>query len=80
MIHKKMNIVAPHAEDNHPNGERLTYWRSSPRCFSIIYKGTITEICVGDIGYGEMDRLDGAIHAAIGCKREKNQDCPLREV
>jgi hypothetical protein len=27
-----------------------------------------------------MDRMDGAIHAAIGCKQEEKQDCRLKEV
>ena len=68
-----------------PNGgkklpDRLTYWRSGPACFSIDYKGIITEICEGDLGYSEMNRLDGAIHAAIGCKRNKNRKCNLKKV
>ena len=54
---------------------RLTYWRSSSRCFSIDYKGIITEICVGDPGYSDMDRMDGAIHAAIGCKQNGGDAC-----
>lgn len=59
---------------------RLTYWRSAYNCFSIDYKGIITEICEGDLGYSEMNRLDGAIHAAIGCKRDKRRDCRLKQV
>jgi hypothetical protein len=59
---------------------KLTYWRSSHHCFSIDYKGIITEICKGELGYGDMDRMDGAIHAAIGCKRKGGKDCKLREV
>jgi hypothetical protein len=80
MIQKKMKIVPHHFQDNRTDREKLTYWRSAPRCFSILYKGIITEICEGDIGYGDMDRMDGAIHAAIGCKQKKSQDCRLREV
>jgi hypothetical protein len=80
MIQKKIKLVDPSVDDNRYGGEKLTYWRSSPRCFSILYKGIITDICEGDIGYGDMDRMDGAIHAAIGCKQQKNKDCPLREV
>jgi hypothetical protein len=80
MIHKKMKIVPHHVQGNRIDREKLTYWRSSPRCFSILYKGVITEICAGDIGYGDMDRMDGAIHAAIGCKQKKSQNCKLREV
>lgn len=72
-------------DNNHPENikpNKLTYWRSSHNCFSIDYKGIITEICKGDLGYGDMDRLDGAIHAAIGCKHNKNnkEECKLREV
>lgn len=58
---------------------KLTYWRSAHNCFSIDYKGIITEICKGDLGYGEMDRMDGAIHAAIGCKQKSGKDCTLRK-
>ena len=54
---------------------RADYWRSSSRCFSIDYKGIITEICVGDPGYSDMDRMDGAIHAAIGCKQNGGDAC-----
>jgi len=66
-----------------PNGgrkmpDRLTYWRSGPTCFSIDYKGIITEICEGDLGFSDMNRMDGAIHAAIGCKR-KAETCDLKK-
>ena len=80
MTQKKMKIVSTNTEHKRFDREKLTYWRSSPRCFSVLYKGIITEICEGDIGYGDMDRMDGAIHAAIGCKQNKRRDCELREV
>jgi len=80
MIHKKMKIVSTRDRKGRIDREKLTYWRSSPRCFSVLYKGIITEICEGDIGYGDMDRMDGAIHAAIGCKQKQTHDCRLREV
>lgn len=67
----------PAHEDRGP-GDRLAYWRSAHNCFSVDYKGIITEICEGDLGYAEMNRLDGAIHAAIGCKRETQRPCPLK--
>ena len=68
----------PNGDDHEP--ERLSYWRSRHNCFSIDYKGIITEICEGDLGYGEMNRLDGAIHAAIGCKRNSDEPCPLKKM
>ena len=80
MNQKKMKIVSSPVENNRIEKEKLTYWRSSHRCFSILYKGIITEICEGDIGYRDMDRMDGAIHAAIGCKQKETQDCRLKEV
>jgi hypothetical protein len=80
MIQKKIEPIPdpPNGEDDTPN--RLTYWRSAPNCFSIDYKGIITEICEGDLGYGDMNRMDGAIHAAIGCKQRSNQQCTLKKV
>ena len=80
MTQKKIEIVSDNSRDTSMPNEKLTYWRSSPRCFSIHYKGMVTEICEGDLGYGDMDRMDGAIHAAIGCKRNKSKNCRLREV
>lgn len=80
MIQKKIKLVSTQFDDDRINGEKLTYWRSSPRCFSILYKGITTDICEGDIGYGDMDRMDGAIHAAIGCKQKLDQDCKLEKV
>lgn len=80
MNQRKMKIVSSQVENNRIEKEKLTYWRSSHRCFSILYKGIITEICEGDIGYRDMDRMDGAIHAAIGCKQGKDRDCPLKRV
>ena len=58
MTRKKIKLLsgAPHGEDDTP--VRLTYWRSSRTCFSIDYKGIITEICEGDLGYGDMNRMD----------------------
>jgi hypothetical protein len=35
----------------------------------------MTEICQGDHGYGDMDRLEGAIHTAIGCKQKDTKKC-----
>lgn len=58
---------------------KLTFWRSSHQCFSIDYKGIITEICEGDLGYGDMDRMDGVFHAAIGCKQKDRTACRLVE-
>ncbi len=60
--------------------KKLTYWRSAHDCFSIDYKGIITEICRGDLGYGDMDRMDGVIHAAIGCKQKNTRECKLKKV
>jgi len=54
---------------------KVTYWRSGAYQFSILYKGIVTEINRDDIGYHEMDKLDGAIHAAIGCKQNPNREC-----
>lgn len=80
MTHNNIKLVtdAPNGGAKAPS--RLTYWRSARNCFSIDYKGIITEICEGDLGYSEMNRLDGAIHAAIGCKRNKNRKCNLKKV
>jgi hypothetical protein len=82
MTHKKIKLIPdpPNGDDKVPN--RLTYWRSSRNCFSIDYKGIITEICEGDLGYGDMNRMDGAIHAAIGCKQKTDPDpkCSLKKV
>lgn len=80
MIQKKTDVVPGDSHDTPVPDEKLTYWRSSPRCFSIRYQGIVTDICEGDLGYGDMDRMDGAIHAAIGCKRKKRKKCRLREV
>ena len=46
MIQKHIKIIPNDTADRH-DAEKLTYWRSSPRCFSIHYKGIITEICEG---------------------------------
>ena len=80
MTHKKIELIPnpPNEEDQPPI--RLTYWRSSRNCFSIDYKGIISEICEGDLGYGDMNRMDGAIHAAIGCKQKKDPKCDLKKV
>ena len=79
MVHKKIKLVPNQPESRKKEPEKLTYWRSTHKCFSIDYKGIITEICEGDLGYGDLDRMDGAIHAAIGCKQNR-KTCPLREV
>lgn len=55
--------------------DKVTYWRSDKFQFSVEYKGLVTEINRGDIGYGDMDRMDGIIHAAIGCKRDEEEAC-----
>lgn len=60
--------------DNMHNENQVTYWRSDKYQFSVLYKGVVTEIKRHDIGYGDLDRLDGTIHAAIGCK-QKNKTC-----
>jgi hypothetical protein len=79
MNQERMKLMRAPASGGKKKPERLTYWRSGPTCFSIDYKGIITEICEGDLGYGDMNRLDGAIHAAIGCKR-KTEKCGLKRV
>lgn len=78
MNQKKLKLMPTPPDGGRKMPERLTYWRSGPTCFSIDYKGIITEICEGDLGYGDMNRMDGAIHAAIGCKRKTIQ-CDLEE-
>lgn len=80
MTPKPIHSIPDSARGNKERFDRLSYWRSAHNCFSVDYKGIITEICEGDLGYGEMNRLDGAIHAAIGCKREADRPCPLKEV
>jgi hypothetical protein len=81
MTHNSIRLISGKTHPDEEDSKKLTYWRSARNCFAIDYKGIITEICKGDLGYGEMDRLDGAIHAAIGCKQKKNEDCcKLREV
>ena len=80
MTHDKIMLVPEASNGSNSVPSRLTYWRSAPNCFSIDYKGIITEICEGDLGYGDMNRLDGAIHAAIGCKQNKNRKCNLKKV
>ena len=80
MTHNKIKLVPEHSHGGKKEPSRLTYWRSAPNCFSIDYKGIITEICEGDLGYGDLNRLDGAIHAAIGCKQNKNRKCNLKKV
>lgn len=80
MTHKNIKLMPDLPNDNTDVSHRLTYWRSSSNCFSIDYKGIITEICEGDLGYGDMNRMDGAIHAAIGCKQSNNQKCSLKNV
>lgn len=77
MIQERIKLIPNTTKRN--ASEKLTYWRSSHKCYSIDYKGIITEICKGDLGYGDMDRMDGAIHAAIGCKQKKGKECKLRE-
>jgi hypothetical protein len=82
MTRKKSELLSDAPNGEHKTPIRLTYWRSSRTCFSIDYKGIITEICEGDLGYGDMNRMDGAIHAAIGCKRKADPDpkCKLKKV
>jgi hypothetical protein len=52
MIQKKTDVVPGDSHDTPVPNEKLTYWRSSPRCFSIRYQGIVTDICEGDLGYG----------------------------
>lgn len=80
MNHKNVKLIPDTNQNDKNASDRLSYWRSAHDCFSIHYKGIITEICKGDLGYGDMDRLDGAIHAAIGCKQKKGQNCKLKEI
>ena len=80
MTHKNIKLMPKLSHNDKEGPHRLTYWRSSNNCFSIDYKGIITEICEGDLGYGDMNRMDGAIHAAIGCKQSNNQICSLKKV
>ena len=77
MIQDRFGLKPDHNHPKKKNSHKLTYWRSAHNCFSIDYKGIITEICRGDLGYGDMDRLDGAIHAAIGCKQKDRKKCQL---
>jgi len=77
MNQKRIELIPSLPNDGQKIPARLTYWRSGPTCFSIDYKGIITEICVGDLGYGDMNHLDGTIHAAIGCK-QKTATCDLK--
>ena len=79
MTHNPFRLIPDSLPLEKKKPDKLTYWRSSPNCFSIDYKGIITEICKGDLGYGDMDRLDGAIHAAIGCKQKNSRACQLLE-
>ena len=80
MTHHRIRLMPHHNHSDNEKPNKLTYWRSSPLCFSIDYKGIITEICKGDLGYGDMDRMDGVIHAAIGCKRKNMRECTLKKV
>lgn len=80
MTHNHFRLLSDHNPPKKKNSNKLTYWRSAHNCFSIDYKGIITEICKGDLGYGDMDRMDGAIHAAIGCKQKDKIKCQLLEM
>jgi hypothetical protein len=80
MTHNRIRLIPDHNPPKKKNSNKLTYWRSTHNCFSIDYKGIITEICKGDLGYGDMDRLDGAIHAAIGCKQKNSRACQLLKI
>ncbi|WP_372678649.1 hypothetical protein [Desulfosarcina sp.] len=80
MTHDHFKLMSDRNPPKKKNSNKLTYWRSAHNCFSIDYKGIITEICRGDLGYGDMDRLDGAIHAAIGCKQKDKKKCRLIEM
>ncbi len=80
MTHDRVRLIPDHNLTKKKNSTKLTYWRSAHSCFSIDYKGIITEICQGDLGYADMDRLDGAIHAAIGCKQKDKKKCQLIEI
>ena len=80
MNHNHIKLIPDPPNGTNKVTDRLTYWRSTSSCFSIDYKGIITEICEGDLGYGDMNRMDGAIHAAIGCKQNTRQKCSLKKV
>lgn len=80
MTHNHCKLISDTNPHRDKNSNKLTYWRSSHDCFSIDYKGIITEICKGDLGYGDMDRMDGTIHAAIGCKQKDSKKCQLIEM
>jgi len=80
MTHNHFRLIPDPNPPGKKNSNKLTYWRSTQNCFSIDYKGIITEICKGDLGYGDMDRLDGAIHAAIGCKQKNSRACQLLKI
>ncbi len=77
MTHNHIRLIFDPNPPKKKKSNKLTYWRSANHRFSIDYKGIITEICPGDLGYGDMDRLDGAIHAAIGCKQKDREKCRL---
>lgn len=80
MSNKRVQLIPNNTRRKDRTPDKLTYWRSSHNCFSIDYKGIITEICQGDLGYGDMDRMDGAIHAAIGCKQQEREKCKLLDL
>ena len=76
---KNVKVIPKTSKRNEDKPDKLSYWRSSYKCFSIDYKGSTTEICKDDLGYGDMDRLDGVIHAAIECKRNNIKKCKLKK-
>lgn len=76
---KNVKLVPKTSKRNEGKPDKLSYWRSAYNCFSIDYKGSTTDICKDDLGYGDMDRLDGVIHAAIECKRKDIEKCKLKK-
>jgi hypothetical protein len=73
MTHDRIRLIADPNPPETEKSKKLTYWRSAHDCFSIDYKGFITEFCRGDLRYRDMDRMDGIIHAAIGCKKKHSR-------
>jgi hypothetical protein len=77
MTLEKIKLMPKPTDKKREAPKKLAYWRSSSQCFSIDYKGIITEICKGDLGYGDMDRMDSVVHAVIGCKQKDSKKCRL---
>jgi hypothetical protein len=80
MTLEKIKLMPKPTDKKREAPKKLAYWRSSSQCFSIDYKGIITEICKGDLGYGDMDPDGQCRPCGHRVQTKRQQKMPAAEV